>query len=211
MNYEEITEGRYDELLNVMPVIYVSKVDDKVVGKGFAIAEANDYNTKGVVLTICFRTDSRYFMAKANLLYKGRFIGDNYSELEYSTGSLAYTIPEPVTRDDTNPDMAGTPVDRYREITEERYEDLYEVLPIVFVQIVDNEPVERGFAVCEACDYNQRGVVLTVCFQRNGKYYMCEANLRDQNGYITDYMNRAYHRNLIADTVHRKRKTEAVI
>lgn len=204
MNYEEITEARYDELLNVMPVIYISKVDDKVVGKGFAIAEAYEYNAKGVVLTICFRKDNQLFAAKANLRYQGRYVGDNYSDLEYSTGSVAFTITRQVAEKDSSSDDAVVPIDAYREITEERYEDLYEVLPVIFVRNVDNEPVERGFAVCEACDYNEQGVVLTVCFQRNGKFYMCEANLREESGYITDYMNRAYKRNLAADTKHCK-------
>lgn len=88
----------------------------------------------------------------------------------------------------------------YRRITRQRYNDWRTVLPVCYVESVDDQPVQKGIAVCEAQEYNARGVELTVCFRKNGRYYETIANLSNNSGFVRDYAGRAGTKGYRADT-----------
>ncbi len=92
----------------------------------------------------------------------------------------------------------------YKNITEERYEDLYGIAPILYISTIDGQRVQKGFAVCEALDHNPKGAVLAVCFKKDGQFYQAAANISNDTGFITDYLGNAGTRGNTAETVFHK-------
>jgi len=92
----------------------------------------------------------------------------------------------------------------YKEIDMTRYSDQLAVLPGLMIDTVDGEPVDSGFAVCEAHAYNPRGVELPVCFQMNARCYETIANLTNENGIVRDYVGKAGTGGYHADTQYRR-------
>lgn len=86
------------------------------------------------------------------------------------------------------------------EITRDRYDELESVLPCIWLIAVNEEPVQHGFAVCEAYTHNTKGVVLIVCYKRDDKYYKSLGNiLTDNNEYIQyDYYQHEFAKNYSA-------------
>lgn len=57
-------------------------------------------------------------------------------------------------------------------ITEERYDDMHEVLPPVYFSHIDGNRVQRGMCCSEAYNHTDQGyVVLTCCYRLDGVYY----------------------------------------
>lgn len=71
----------------------------------------------------------------------------------------------------------------YKAITEERYYEMLEVLPPIYVRSVDGIEVDRGFSVAEATRHANDGrSAFTTCFMKDGLYYECEAVLSTDEG-----------------------------
>lgn len=85
---------------------------------------------------------------------------------------------------------------KHTEITEDRYDDMLEVLPPIYITHVDGNKVKSGFCVSEPYTHlNNGGVVLTTCYKLDGKYYMCLcAAFKYNDNAIKDTYNAEYTR-----------------
>lgn len=81
-----------------------------------------------------------------------------------------------------------------KQITEDRWEYMLEVLPPLYVTHLDGLPIRQGIACSEAYDHNSKGVVLTVCYQgQDGNFYETHANVFTKAGApIWDTYNHCY-------------------
>lgn len=61
----------------------------------------------------------------------------------------------------------------HKEINEERYDNMLNVMPPVYITHIDGNPVKEGFGVGEAYSEFNNTVVLTTCYKKEGKYYEC--------------------------------------
>lgn len=91
-------------------------------------------------------------------------------------------------------------MNKHKEITEERYYYILEVLPPLYISHIDGEPIHDGIACSEAYTHSN-SVVLTVCYKKNGKYYETLAELfSSDNKPIWDTYNYMYSHSNIAKT-----------
>lgn len=84
------------------------------------------------------------------------------------------------------------------ETTEENYQDMFDCVPPIWVNIQFEKPV-KGFAVSEPYDF-QNGTVVCSCFwKQDGKFYTqkCEVRTPD-NKPFTDSYHHQYGRGYIA-------------
>lgn len=59
----------------------------------------------------------------------------------------------------------------HKEITEQRYYDILEVLPPIYIGYIDGEPIHDGIACSEPYCIGVLSNVFTVCYKKEGKYY----------------------------------------
>lgn len=70
-----------------------------------------------------------------------------------------------------------------KEITEERYYELLEAVPPIYVSELDGEKIKSGFAVGEANRHANDGrPAYTVCLMEDNKYFEVEAVLSYPDG-----------------------------
>jgi hypothetical protein len=92
----------------------------------------------------------------------------------------------------------------HKEITADRYDDLLDCMPPVYIIMLDGVKIQKGFAMGEPYTHAIGTVVSTVCYEKDGKYYMTEACLFKGNGAkITDINSQYYTRENIAITYHK--------
>lgn len=79
--FEKITEERWEYYLEVLPPLYITHLDGEPIKKGICCSEAYDHNSKGVVLTICFKgEDGNFYEGLANVFtQEGKRIDDTYN------------------------------------------------------------------------------------------------------------------------------------
>jgi hypothetical protein len=95
----------------------------------------------------------------------------------------------------------------HKEITEDQYDEMLNCMPPVYIIMLDGVKLERGFAVGEPYTMAIGTMVCTVCYEKNGKYYMTKACLFKGNGAkITDINSQYYTRENIAITYHKNVK-----
>ena len=94
-----------------------------------------------------------------------------------------------------------------KQITEERWEYMLEVLPPLYVTMLDGVPIRKGICCSEAYDHNDKGVVLTICYLGNdGHFYEGLVNVTTQDGKaIWDTYNHCYCKVVATTAVLTKR------
>lgn len=98
-------------------------------------------------------------------------------------------------------------MDNYKQITEQRWEYMLEVLPPIYVTHLDGKPIKKGICCSEAYTHNSKGVVLTICFLGDdGVYYEGFVNVYTQEKQqIWETYNHCYSK-VIAETCVDERK-----
>jgi len=96
---KEITEDRWEYMLEVLPPLYVSHLDGKPIKSGICCSEAYTHNDKGVVLTICYKgEDGKFYEGFANVFTKdGKAIWDTYNHCYTTVTAQACELKEKVT------------------------------------------------------------------------------------------------------------------
>lgn len=64
---KEITQDRWQSILEAMPPIYISEVDGKNVSKGIAMSEPYSHTSKAVVLIVCYQQDGKFYEVLAEI------------------------------------------------------------------------------------------------------------------------------------------------
>jgi len=81
----EVTEDRYFEMLEVLPPMYIGKVNGQKVESGFAVTECQFHSKDGAVFSIYWKEGEKFFHAWAILTDSGKPV--NFPELhEYKKG-----------------------------------------------------------------------------------------------------------------------------
>ena len=96
---QEVTEAIYNDMLEVLPPIYVNEVDGKKV-EGFTVSEPMDsVILKGTCIEyptfiVFYKDDGKYFKVEAVLQnpIKGLITFSLYNALEYSRNNIAIVI-----------------------------------------------------------------------------------------------------------------------
>lgn len=91
---------------------------------------------------------------------------------------------------------------KHTEIKEERFDDMLEILPPIYISHIDGNKVKFGFCVSEPYTHlNNGAVVLTTCYKLHGKYYTClSVVLKNNDKYIKDTYADEYTRDNYAVT-----------
>lgn len=87
--HTEITESRYDDMLEILPPIFITHLDGNRI-KGFCVSEAYTHlNNGGVVLTTCYKLDGKYYTCLCAVFknsdnpirdtYNAEYTRDNYA------------------------------------------------------------------------------------------------------------------------------------
>ena len=94
-----------------------------------------------------------------------------------------------------------------KQISQDRWEYMLEVLPPLYVKELDGKPIENGICCSEAYTHNDKGVVLTICYKADdGNYYEGFANVfTKERKPIWDTYNHCYT-TVIAESCELKQK-----
>lgn len=69
-----------------------------------------------------------------------------------------------------------------KEITEEKYYDMLEAVPPIYVSELDGEQIKAGFALGEAHSQTKGQLTYILCLKKDDKYYEIETILFTPDG-----------------------------
>lgn len=74
------------------------------------------------------------------------------------------------------------------EITEEQYQECLDVLPPIYIRLLNGEKIQSGFAIMEPLNHHSDGTIISqVCFRKDDKYLTTDARIYKADGSIIDY------------------------
>lgn len=90
---KEVTQERYDDMLEVLPPMYLSEIDGKKVKNGFAVSEALSQNDDGPTFVGYWEEDGKFFSSEVSVIKpNGKNVGWNYYAHAFTKGNTAKTI-----------------------------------------------------------------------------------------------------------------------
>jgi hypothetical protein len=100
-------------------------------------------------------------------------------------------------------------MENHVEVDGEKYYEMYEVLPPVYIKELDGLPIKNCFACSEAYTHSDKTVVLSVYYKKDGKYYETLAEVfKCDAAPILDTGNAQWSRDNIAITWSKKLQSQ---
>jgi len=85
---KEVTAEQYEDMLCVLPPIYIATIDGNKVTGGFAVSEACSSANNRPTFTTLFEDDGKYYQCESYM----ENVGFNYYDKEWTKGNVAHTV-----------------------------------------------------------------------------------------------------------------------